>query len=419
MKRRKFVRNLAGTTAGMGLANYSAVSFPGIQLKKTSSKMYDVIVIGVGSMGSATCYQLSKKGVKVLGLEQFGISHDRGSHAGQSRIIRKAYFEHPDYVPLLESAYHGWSTIENESGIQLYYPVGLAYFGNPEEELLTAVKQSANMYNVALNELSREESENKFPQFSLPSNYEAVFEAEAGFLTPEKSILTMANLATQNGADIRTRTPVQSWSATNDGVEVVTDNETFKAKKLIICSGAYTNVLVKDMQSKLKVTRQLISWVQPNDWENFEMGNFPCWVMTHKEFPGMFYGFPILPIDGFMGPVGMKIAHHYGGEPIPPEQIHDFSEEKERKKIMEFMNDAFPGVFKKFLEFKSCLYTYSPDDDFIIDFLPEHGDNVAVACGFSGHGFKFAPIVGEILSDLALEGKTDHPIEFLRMNRDQ
>src|SRR5262245_44060619 len=183
-----------------------------------SVSSFDVIVIGVGSMGSATCYFLAKRGYKVLGLEQFDISHEFGSHTGQSRIIRKAYFEHPDYVPLMQRAYENWKQLEDETGEQLYFQTGLLYAGKPHNEIINGVKRSASLYNIELEKLSPAEAGNRYSPFHFPESFEILFEPIAGFLPPERSIRLYANEAARKGAEIHSNEKVIEWKNEGNGI---------------------------------------------------------------------------------------------------------------------------------------------------------------------------------------------------------
>lgn len=378
---------------------------------------FDAIVIGVGSMGASTCYALAKRGLKILGLEQFGIPHQFGSHTGQSRIIRKAYFEHPDYVPLLLKAYEGWQELESRTGAQLYYPTGFLYFGPKDHELLRGVKQSANLYNLPLEHLSIQKASERFPQFKPPADYEVINEPEAGFVTPEKAILSYAEEAIKLGADLRTGQKVLGWESSDKGIKVKCESGTFTAKKLVITAGAWTDKLISGLSDKLQVTRQLLAWVKPKYWQDFTLGNFSCWTVAHQGKPGIYYGFPILPASNFQGPIGLKVAYHNPGRAVDPSDAGTFDQKDEINDLKEILDHYLPQAFESVLEVKSCFYTNTPDQHFIIDQLPGYEDNVSVACGFSGHGFKFVPVVGEALADLVTMGKTNLPIEFLNAKR--
>jgi len=378
---------------------------------------FDIIVIGVGSMGSATCYYLSKRAYKVLGLEQFDISHEFGSHAGQSRIIRKAYFEHPDYVPLLDKAYKNWNSLEQETGDELYFKTGLLYAGTSNNEMIKGIKRSAALYNIEVEKLEPTDVANRFPQFSLPGNFEVLFEPEAGFITPEKAIRLYASQAKKNGAAIHSNEKVTEWKKEGNTVVVKTDKQTYQCNKLIITAGAWAGKMIPGFSSKIKVTRQFIAWIKTRNDNQFALYNFPCWMIGDADKHGCFYGFPLLDTKKFGEPAGLKLAHHFPAQVTDPDNVNRQTTEDDLKNIKYCLDKYLPGVFDSILHTKICLYANSPDENFIIDTLPGYEENVSIACGFSGHGFKFASVVGEILADLAINGKTGHPIKFLNANR--
>jgi len=378
---------------------------------------FDVIVIGVGSMGSATCYFLAKRGYKVLGLEQFDISHEFGSHAGQSRIIRKAYFEHPDYVPLLEKAYKNWNDLEQETGEELYFKTGLLYAGTSNNEMIKGVKQSAALYNIELEQLNNADTVKRFPQFLFPRNFEILFEPEAGFLPPERSIRLYASQAKKNGATINTNEKVIGWKKDGTNIVVKTDKNSYQCNKLIITTGAWAGKMIPAFSDKIKVTRQFVAWIKTKDDIQFALNNFPCWMVSDDEKHGCYYGFPLLDTKKFGEPAGLKLAHHFPKEVTDPDKVDRQTTENDIQNLKYCLDKYLPGVFDSILSTKICLYANSPDENFIIDKLPGYEENVSIACGFSGHGFKFSSVVGEILADLAIEGRSDLPIEFLNANR--
>jgi sarcosine oxidase len=378
---------------------------------------FDVIVLGVGSMGSATCYYLARSGAKVLGLEQFDIPHEMGSHAGQSRIIRKAYFEHPDYVPLLESAYANWKELERITQAEVYVKTGLLYFGKPDHLLITGVLESAGKYRIPVEKLDKNAMDARYPQVSLPDGYAKLFEPDAGFVTPERAILLYTDQAIKLGAVIRTKTKVLQWTKDADGYRVSTNQGEFRCKKLVITSGPWTAKLVPGMQQTLKVTRQMIAWVIPHKPASFELGRWPCWTLADERKPGIYYGFPILPVGRFNGPIGFKLAHHAPGEVTGADTVSRTPTPEDEANLKYCLNTYFPDGYAGTHVMKTCLYTNTPDEHFIIDYLPGHEGKVAIAAGFSGHGFKFVSVVGEILRDLALSGSTSHPIGFLHAKR--
>jgi sarcosine oxidase len=378
---------------------------------------FDVIVIGVGSMGSSACYYLSKKGYKVLGLEQFSVSHEFGSHAGQSRIIRKAYFENADYVPLLERAYQNWKALEEEAGTKIYHPTGLVYFGPHNHSLIEGVKRSASLYDIRLSTFNAEETLKQFPWFKVPNDFETLYEPDAGFVTPEKAIKLYAEQAIRDGAEIHANEKVLDWKKDGASVIVTTDKNVYRCSKLIITAGAWARKMIPALSGKLKITRQFVAWINPKNWDEFTFNNFPCWLLADDEKPGCYYGFPVLPEPEFGGPAGLKLAHHYPALETEPDHVNREATYEDEKNLEYALNKYLPGCFESFLSYKVCLYTNSPDEDFIIDKLPGSEDRVVFATGFSGHGFKFASVVGEILSDLAVNGASDLPIGFLRAGR--
>ncbi|MET6989646.1 N-methyl-L-tryptophan oxidase [Sediminicola arcticus] len=381
-----------------------------------SSQHYDVIVVGIGSMGAPTCYNLAKRGVKVLGLEQFTIVHENGSHAGQSRMVRKAYFENPDYVPLLDTAYALWEELEEITGQKLFHKTGLFYTGPNQNNLLEGVKLSAQKYNITINNLNESECLKKFPSFKLTKNYEYLFEPDAGYVVPEQIIKLYTKLAINEGATILENQLVEAWSDTENVVSVRTKTATYIADKIIFTAGGFTNNLFPKGKNQLVPRRQVTCWFQPKKPSLFTSEKFPCFLYTTPELPGAFYGFPLLSTGDMNSKMGIKVGYHYPGEVIDPYTLHNFDHEKESKLIKEFMHSYIPDGYESVLSTKSCIYTYTEDGDFILE---NHKDyqNVSIACGFSGHGFKLAPLVGEILADLSLEGKTKHPIGFLSSNR--
>jgi len=418
MQRRDFIQTTikAGALASMPIATLRSSVKEKIQSKQSKGKTYDVIVLGVGSMGSSACYHLAKRGYSVLGIEQFDIPHEHGSHTGQSRVIRKAYFEHPDYVPLLNRAYENWSSIEAESGVDLYYKTGLLYFGKPDHLLIKGVLESSSLYDIELQKIRKQKLMDDYPQFAIPEDYEAYIEPDAGLVTPERSILTYVERSINYGAHINTNEKVLSWSSESESIEVKTSKGVYSCKKLVVSTGSWLKKVVSGLLPEIHVTRQLMAWVIPKSWDKFTLGNFPCWTVADHENKGIFYGFPILDAGKFGSPIGLKLAHHYHGAKQDPDNVDRKLEGKEEDVLISFMDRFLPEGYQSTHLTKSCLYTNTSDEHFIIDVLPSN-ENVVVAGGFSGHGFKFASVIGEALADLAIAGKSDLPIEFLGLHR--
>ncbi|HVT85074.1 MAG TPA: N-methyl-L-tryptophan oxidase [Chitinophagaceae bacterium] len=379
--------------------------------------IFDVIVLGVGSMGSSTCYYLAKQGIKVLGLELFDIPHELGSHGGQSRLIRKAYFEHSDYVPLLERAYENWKDLEKITNRQIYFQTGLLYCAKPDHSMMKGIHESADRYKIKIDALTSDDLKTKYPQLNVPDDYEKLFEPEAGFLSPEKAIILYAEQASIHGAVIKTKVKVLEWKQSNGTIEVKTSDGNFSAKKLVITAGPWAGKLIPGLSAELTVTRQILGWIIPKDTACFEPGKFPCWLIADDKMPGSYYGFPALPSEKFIGPDGFKLAHHHQGSVTDPDMVDRVATKADEDNLMYALNKFFPGTNESIHVMKTCLYTNTPDENFILDFLPGYDKNVVVATGFSGHGFKFASVVGEIMSELAVNGSTSLPINFLNARR--
>jgi sarcosine oxidase len=367
-------------------------------------------------MGAATCYALIERGVKVLGLEQFSIAHENGSHSGRTRMVRKAYFEHPDYVPLLDKAYKLWAELGQKTGQHLFHKTGILYLGPKGDELLEGVRFSAKKYEIPLAELSGKESRERYPAFAVPKGYEMLFEPDAGYVEPEKVIKLYVDLAKKAGATFLENQRVVKWKATPTGVSVTTQTATYVAKKLIFTAGAYTPALLPDLTYTLVPRRQITSWFVPNKPSLFTGDKFPCFLYVTPDRPDAFYGFPLTSMGDADATLGIKVGYHAPGKAIDPYKLHVFEQEKEAQSITDFMTRFLPEGYKSLLATKPCLYTYSDDGHFIVEVSKKH-PNVTLAGGFSGHGFKFVPLIGEILAELCLDGKTNYPIEFLSSER--
>ena len=376
-------------------------------------EQYDVIVVGVGSMGSATLCDLAKKGLKVLGLEQFTLANEFSSHTGQSRLIRLAYFEHPNYVPLLKKAYAGWRQIEADAGVSLLHQTGIAYYGKSDGPLISGIQSSVVAHDLTMSSVPTDH----YAPLRIPKDYKGLFEEVAGFVTPEKAIRTYAQQALILGAVLRQNERVISWQQHSNHIVVQTDQGSYHTDKLILTAGPHIQSLLPSFKPKLTITRQLIGWMNPSRWQDFSIDDFPCWVIEEEGIPGIYYGFPILPIEGFAGPIGLKIAYHAPGEVIDPQRVKAFDGSQEAHRLLAVSRRYFRDQEMTMLSINSCLYTYSSDDDFIIDYLPQTDEKVILATGFSGHGFKFVPAIGDVLSKMArgLGGEVD--LTFLSMDR--
>jgi len=368
----------------------------------------DVVVIGVGAMGSATCYELARRGADVVGVERFEPGHDRGSSHGDTRIIRLAYFEHPDYVPLLRRAYACWRELGERVGEELIHRTGLLFCGGADSSVLRAIRRSASEHDLPFEDPTPAEARDRFPAFRIPDDRSLVFEADAGYLEVEHCVRALAAAAAEEGARIRTGERVLEWSAGGGGVEVRTDRGRIRARMLVITAGAWAGGLLagrKGPPPPLRVLRKVIFWHRCGTEHRVESG-FPCFFFDHPL--GWFYGFPA--VDGS----GLKVGNHSGGEEIAdPDALRRDVAPGEGTDVVRFLADTLPGVATAAERSSVCMYTMTPDENFLIDRHP-HFDDVIVAAGFSGHGFKLAPVVGEVVADLALSGSTRHPVGFLK-----
>ena len=382
------------------------------------SNRYDVIVLGVGTMGSATCHHLAKRGVRVLGLERFDIPHERGAMHGFSRVIRQAYFEHPDYVGLLLRAYQLWNELERESGRKVLHITGGLYMGAPDGEVIAGSLASARQHGLPHEVLDHAAVSSRYPQFQLPPQFIGFFETRAGFLAPELAVAAHAERALRLGAEMRGREAVVDWRADHSGVTVRTDKGTYHADQLLICGGAWSGRIIQELGVPLTVTRQVAGWVWPRNPEPFTLGTLPIWNLDPNprgQYQGTYYGFPMMPDNP-----GFKLALHYPLTPTDPDNVNRDVLPGDEETFRKALRDYIPDADGPLLALRTCLYTNTPDGHFILDAHPNprlsHG-RVHIACGFSGHGFKFATVVGEIMADLATRGQTDLSIDFLRLKR--
>ena len=374
-----------------------------------TSNHYDVIVLGVGGMGSATCFELARRGRRVLGLEQFPLVHDRGSSHGQTRIIRTAYYEHPNYVPLLRRAFERWYELERLRGTHLLTECGCMSLGRPECAVVAGVRESAATHGLSIDVLDPQNLRDRFPQFRFDDSYIGVLEHQAGFLYVEECVRAHIEAARACGATIHAEEPVLSWHANGNAITVTTSKGIHHAAKLVITAGPWAMQLLAQYGTNLRVMRQTLLWFSTTDDRAFQRDRFPIYLAESPE--GQFYGLPV--IDGF----GHKVARHYGApELTTPDQIDRQPQADDEVPVRAFLNAHLPQVNGPLRKAQTCIYTLTPDRHFIIDVHPEF-PKVAFAAGFSGHGFKFASVVGEVLADLADEGKTKLPIEMFWLGR--
>ena len=373
---------------------------------------YDVIVAGLGGMGSAAAAHLSSRGSRVLGLEQFSPAHDRGSSHGDSRMIRQAYYENPAYVPLLIRAYELWADLDQERPGLLTITGGLM-MGAADAAPVRGSLASARQWDLPHQVLDSHEIRRRFPTLNAGPETVAVLEEQAGFVLPEKSVLAHLSRAERGGADLRFQERVLGWETTRSRVRVKTDQGKYDAGHLVLTAGAWTAQLLASLDLPLQVERQLLYWFRArDDIERYRAATHPVFIWDVGDGLQL-YGFPALGTSD----EGVKVAFYRGaGTPADPDhldrQIHADEIELMRAQLAEHV----PGLAGPFLRAVACMYTNTPDYDFVISPHPHH-PRVTLAAGFSGHGFKFAPVVGEILADLAVDGHTSHPVEMFSSRR--
>lgn len=361
-------------------------------------------------MGSAACFHLAKRGQKVLGLEQFQIGHDRGSSHGETRLIRQAYFENASYVPLLFRAYELWQELGELSQEELLVKNGLVIYGRPgSSQVYEGTLRSASLYNIPMEKWTHAEALKRQPMYRPPEGFSAVFEPGAGFLQAERSVKAHAKQARILGAEIHEGETVLSYEPANGGVVVRTDKGEYSAGRLVIAGGGWSSRLMSGLGLPLTLRRMLLGWFKASSSHALSAGT-PCFIFDLDD--DFYYGFPQL--DGST----VKMAAHRGYEVLEsPEEKDSISLNEARiEALRSCIKRCMPGVTEQLDRSAHCIYTMTPDEDFLIDMHPEH-PQISFAAGFSGHGFKFSSVVGEILADLACEGRTKHPIGFLRLSR--
>lgn len=371
---------------------------------------YDVVVVGVGGMGSATVAHLARRGVRVLGLEQYDIPHDRGSSHGLSRIIRLAYFEHPAYVPLLHRAYELWWALERDVQERLLIMTGSLDIGTADSPVFGGALKAARLHHLVHEVLEPEALRRRFPGYGLQAPLLGLYQPQGGLLAAERCIVAHVNTALRYGAHIHGREALQAWEGRGDGIVVRTSRGTYQAQRLVLTAGAWTHRLATRYKGVLQPERQVMIWMQPRVPAHFQIGAFPVFNMAVEE--GTFYGFPIYSIPGF------KCArwHHLAQAIDDPASMDRDCHPEDEAILRAFVRRYFPEGDGPTLSMRTCLFTNTPDSHFIIDAHPDC-PSVFIAGGFSGHGFKFCSVVGEILADLAQDGRTRHDISLFRAAR--
>jgi sarcosine oxidase len=370
---------------------------------------YDAIVIGVGGIGSAAAYHIARRGRSVLGIEQFNIPHDLGSSHGVNRIIRLAYAEDPRYVPLLRRAYELWRELEELAGERLLVITGGVDAGAESSATITGSLRSCREHNLPHEQLDAASLGRRFPGYRLPNEMMAVYQPDGGFVMSERAIVAHVTAAQSLGADIHACERVTSWAVEGGSVEVLTDRGRYQADRLVITAGPWAGQAVPALAPLLTPERQVLIWTQPLRPEYFRLGAFPVFNMEAPE--GRFYGFPVYGIPGF------KFGrYHHLRQHVNPDNMDRVCHREDEEILRAAIRRYFPDADGPTMSLKTCLFTNTGDEHFILDLHPDF-PQVSLAAGFSGHGFKFCSVVGEIMADFALEGGCKRDLSLFRLAR--
>jgi sarcosine oxidase len=361
---------------------------------------WDVIVVGLGAMGSATLHQLARRGQRVLGIEQFIPGHANGSSHGKSRIIREAYFEDPRYVPLVQRAYECWRALEAESGVTVFRQTGGLMLGAPDTAVVTGARRSAELHGLPHEVIDAAEVRRRYPAFTPAEHEIGVVEPRAGMLSPELAITTFTALAERHGATVRTGEALVSWRPSGDGVEVTTTAGTYLTAKLILTVGAWAGKVFGELSLPFTVQRNVLYWFAPQrNASHFAPDHLPIFIHEHGNGPA-WYGFPDTGD-------GVKLALHHHGDVADPDVLRRTVRDDEVELVRSIIRRYLPDADGPLLAAAPCMYTNVPDDHFVIDQHPAHA-SVILASPCSGHGFKFSSALGEVLADMA----TGDPVAF-------
>jgi sarcosine oxidase len=377
----------------------------------TDHQKYNAIVLGLGAMGSATLCQLALRGWRVLGLEQFSQGNSLGSSHGDSRIIRETYFEHPLYVPLVRRAHELWRELEERSGNGLMTINGGLMIGRPDGAIVTGTLRSATEHHLPHEVLTPGKTHERFPAFRLADDLVAVLDPRAGYLDPEGCNSAHINVARQSGAVVRFDEPVEQWVPDGEGVRVRTHAGTYLADRLVIAGGGWSTQLLPELQLPLTIERQSVFWFEPEvNAEQYNRAQFPIYAYEYNA-GSICYGFPRLSR-------GVKASVMHDGEMSEhPDGIRRSIEDSEAEPLRHALRPVLPGLAKATVRESSvCIFTNTPDRDFIVDFHPDH-PQILISSACSGHGFKFASALGEIHADLLTTGTSRFDLSPFRIDR--
>ena len=371
--------------------------------------VYDVAVVGLGAMGSAALFHLARRGKRVIGVEQFTPGHDRGSSHGESRAIRLGYSEHPSYVPLVRSAFENWRELERLTGETVLTTTGILEAGAPGSRMVQGSLDACILHDLQYELLDAAEIMRRFPAFRMPADHSAIWQPEGGFLRPERANALHLKLARQAGAEILAGSRVVAIESSPGVVRLALSDRTIEAASVVVSAGAWITDLVPELKPLLFIKRQVLCWYEPKRPELFGLGKLPVFAIDDGE--DIVYGFP-----DFAG-TGFKCASHYGSGIIAhADAAQQDAGQADEARTRTFLERYLPQAAGQLKGMKTCMYTMTPDEDFVIDIAPADS-RVVVASPCSGHGFKFASVIGEVLADLATDGTTPHDIGRFRIDR--
>jgi sarcosine oxidase len=374
------------------------------------SARYDAVVLGLGGMGSAAAYHLARRGWRVLGVERFDVVHPFGSSHGLTRIIRLAYAEHPSYVPLLRRAYELWRELEHRSGERLLWVTGSVEAGPPDSRTVRGALEAAREHALPCELLEPHEVARRWPALRLSPDMRAVYQPDGGFLASEECIVAHVRQALAAGAELHWRERVLEWGPLEEGVWVRTERGRYEARRLVVAAGAWVGTLLPELAEVAVPERQVLGWFQPRRPELFRLGALPVWVVE-DEAGGRWYGFPEWRVPG------LKVGRvHHLEERVDPEADPRDPTVRDEEFLRSFVERFLPEGAGPTVMLRVCLFTNAPDEHFLIDLHPDH-PQVVVASPCSGHGYKFASVVGEVVADLAQHGETRHDIGLFRLSR--
>jgi sarcosine oxidase len=371
---------------------------------------FDVAIIGLGVMGSAALAALARRGSRVVGIDRFAPGHDRGSSHGATRVIRLGYFEHPSYVPLLRAAYPLWRELEARSGQSLMTITGIVEIGAPASDLVAGTLHSSRLHGLPHEILGAPSLMKRFPAFRVPDDFVAVFQPDGGFVRAEPTVAALQELASRFGAELMRKQRVLAVEPRRGGVRVTTECGEVLAGCAVVAAGPWVKSLLPQLAVPIRVTRQVAGWFEPADHAraSFAAERFPVFLLQNPD--GVFYGFPA-------DANGVKVAkHHHFDEAVDPDRYDRTVSAVDGAAIRNVLKAHLPEADGRLVAAQTCLYTMAPDSDFIIDRVPGC-PAIIVAAPCSGHGFKFAPVIGEILADLAVAGRTGHDISRFSLKR--